>query len=312
MSRNTILTKFKINYMSVTHMNFFLFVILIAANILVPEIIFAAEPLAQNFPQKISERKSHTLDDETTEIRRHHLNRLDDRLKIDAAALHQTCKYESEISTAPPAKRVVLSFDDGPELGQTEYILEILKKHEIQGAFFLIGEKAKVHPALVRKILESGHHTVGNHSWSHPNFHEISLDQQANEVQKFEEAPANGPVKLLFRYPYGNSSCETNALLHSRGYRIVGWHVDSCDWAFDKAGMVDEKEAISCGVLAQNKNNFVEHVVSTVHAHKGGIVLLHEIHPNTIRKLEEIIVRLKEDGFIFGSIEDTDFVSSLR
>jgi peptidoglycan/xylan/chitin deacetylase (PgdA/CDA1 family) len=238
--------------------------------------------------------------------------RLDDRLKIEPAVLRQTCKYESEISTAPPARHVVLSFDDGPESGQTEYILEILKKHDINGTFFLIGEKAKSHPALVDNILESGRHTVGNHSWSHPNFHELSLNQQADEVLKYEEAPAHGPVKLLFRYPYGNSSCETNNLLHSRGYRIVGWHVDSCDWAFDKAGTVDAKEAISCGVLAQNKKNFVEHVVSTVRAHNGGIVLLHEIHPNTIKKLEEIIVRLKEEGFIFGSIEDLDFIPSLR
>jgi len=122
----------------------------------------------------------------------------------------------------------------------------------------------------------------------------------------------NGPVKLLFRYPYGNSSCETNQPLHSRGYRIVGWHVDSCDRAFDKAGSVDAKEALSCGVLAQNRSNYVDHVVSTVRAHNGGIVLMHEIHPNTIKKLEEIIVRLKQEGFIFGSIEDPDISPSLR
>jgi peptidoglycan/xylan/chitin deacetylase (PgdA/CDA1 family) len=75
---------------------------------------------------------------------------------------------------------------------------------------------------------------------------------------------------------------------------------------------VDAKEALSCGVLAQNRSNYVDHVVSTVRAHNGGIVLMHEIHPNTIKKLEEIIVRLKQEGFIFGSIEDPDISPSLR
>ena len=76
-------------------------------------------------------------------IRQHHLSRLDDRLKTDPVVLHQTCKYESEISTAPPMKRVVLSFDDGPDPVQTEYILDVLKKYDISGTFFVIGEKAK-------------------------------------------------------------------------------------------------------------------------------------------------------------------------
>jgi len=272
----------------------------------------AAEPTTTVLSKESSAGNGHSLEAETAAIRKHHLSRLNERLAIDPLVLHQTCRYESEISTAPPSKRVVLSFDDGPDPHQTEYILEILKKHDIGGTFFLIGEKAKLHPTLVAKIQEGGRHTIGNHSWDHPNFHEISVDQQASEVLRYEEEPATGPVKLLFRYPYGNSSCETNALLHSRGYRIVGWHVDSCDWAFDKSGSVDAKEAFACGVLAQNKNNYIEHVVSSVRAHNGGVVLMHEIHPNTIRMLEEIIVRLKQDGFVFGTIEDVNFAPSLR
>jgi peptidoglycan/xylan/chitin deacetylase (PgdA/CDA1 family) len=293
-------------------MNIFCIVSLLALECFVLGTVFAAEPVAGIVSEETSASKSHTLEEETLAIRKHHLSRLDERQRTEALVLRQTCKYESEISTAPPGKRVVLSFDDGPDPVQTEYILEILKKHDISGAFFLIGEKAKSHPALVAKIRESGRHTIGNHSWDHPNFHDISTSQQADEVLKYEESPSAGPVKLLFRYPYGNSTCDTNELLHTRGYRIVGWHIDSCDWAFDKSGSVDAKEALSCGVLAQNKNNYIEHVVSTVRAHNGGIVLMHEIHPNTIKMLEEIIVRLKQEGVTFGSIEDTDFVSSLR
>ncbi|WP_319239268.1 polysaccharide deacetylase family protein [uncultured Propionivibrio sp.] len=254
----------------------------------------------------------HTREEETAVIREHHFRRLDTRLATEPAILRQTCRYESEISTPPPPGRVALSFDDGPEPGQTDYILDILARQGISGTFFLIGEKSSAHPELTARILASGKHTVGNHSWSHPNFHAIPPEQQREEILRYEEPASPGPVKRLFRYPYGNSSCEANELLHARGYRIVGWHIDSCDWAFDRNGSIDPKEAISCGVLAQNRHNYVEHVVSTVRAHRGGIVLMHEIHPNTLARLEEIIVRLKEEGFLFGAIEDPEFLPSLR
>ncbi|HZX31119.1 MAG TPA: polysaccharide deacetylase family protein [Rhodocyclaceae bacterium] len=254
----------------------------------------------------------HSPEEETTKTRQHHLKRLADRLTVDPAVLRQSCKYESDISTRPPAKRVALTFDDGPEPGRTEFILETLKKHEIKAAFFLIGRKAEQHPQLVAQIRAAGHHVAGSHSWDHPNFHDISVEEQAKEVLKSDGLLMGDQTLKLFRYPYGNSTCDTNNLLRTHGYRIVGWHVDSCDWAFDRTGSIDTKEAVSCGVLAQNRSDFVGHVVSSVRGHNGGIVLLHEIHPNTLKRLDEIIVKLKEDGFVFGSIDEPEFAPSLR
>ena len=118
-------------------------------------------------------------------------------------------------------------------------------------------------------------------------------------------------TKKLFRYPYGNSTCETNRLLKTEGYSIVGWHVDSCDWAFDRTGKVNAREALECGVLPQYTDNFVEHVVSAVRAHNGGIVLLHEIHSNTVHQLDSVIERLKAEGFVFGALDEEAFASSL-
>ena len=78
--------------------------------------------LAGGPPTAVTDEKpsvgGHSLDEKPGKIRRHHIKRLEDRVNVDSALLHQTCRYESEISTAPPAKRVVLSFDDGPEPGQ--------------------------------------------------------------------------------------------------------------------------------------------------------------------------------------------------
>ena len=256
----------------------------------------------------------HAHSQEIATIRRHHLQRLDDKLNIAPQVLIDNCRFESDISTRPPQKRVALTFDDGPEPGQTEQILAVLARYNITAAFFMIGEKMQRHPELVARVRDAHHQIVGNHSWNHPNFHEIAPALQADEVLR-EEAllgAAGAPPQKLFRYPFGNSSCETNTLVHTRGYRIVGWHIDSCDWAFEKTGAVDFQEATSCGVLPQYRADYVGHVVSAVRARNGGIVLMHEIHPNTVAKLEEVVRQILADGYTFGTVLDADFEPSLR
>ncbi len=246
-------------------------------------------------------------------IRTHKLKHFDDKLTKPAQELAQHCTYESDIATAPPPKRVALTFDDGPEPTQTDIILDVLAKRGLHATFFMIGEKAKRYPDLVAKVRAAGHLVIANHSWDHPNFHDISSAAQADEVARAEALLDKDlqPIKL-FRYPYGNSTCQTNALLHERGYKIVGWHVDSCDWAFDRTGAVDAKEAASCGVLPQYRSNYAGHVLSNIRAHHGGIVLMHEIHPSTVRQLGEIVDDILADGFTFGTVIDPEFASSLR
>ena len=92
----------------------------------------------------------------------------------------------------------------------------------------------------------------------------------------------------------------------------MGWHVDSCDWAFDANGGVDSKEALECGVLPAYRKDYVGHVLSALRAHRGGIVLMHEIHPNTLKSLEAIIEALLAAGYTFGSLKDEGFAGSLR
>ena len=250
--------------------------------------------------------------EDTAAIRRHHINKLTERLSTDEETLKQSCRFESEIALAPPAKQIALTFDDGPEPLQTEFILAILKKYQIPATFFMIGEKVRAHPELLKLVQDSGYGVIGQHSWSHPNFHDISTDQQSEEILKnYAETKAFNTAQL-FRYPYGNSTCAANQLLKSINQHIVGWHVDSCDWAFDRKASVDLKEALSCGVSAQNRSNYQGHVISAVHAHNGGIVLMHEIHPSTLKQIDDIIRRLLEEGYVFKSLAEPSFEKYFR
>lgn len=255
---------------------------------------------------------AHHHDEDTRRIRKHHLSRALDRLVTEPAVLEQSCKYESDIATAPPVNRVALTFDDGPSPGATEFILELLKKYNITATFFMVGKQAQENPELVGMVRAASHQLVANHSWDHPNFHEIDPAAQADEVERNEALLAVPQSPKLFRYPYGNSSCETNTLVHAHGYKIVGWHIDSCDWAYDKTGKIDAREAMACGVAPQYQGDYVGHVVAAARARKGGIILMHEIHRNTLKQLEAVITRLLAEGFVFGSVLDPEFQSSLR
>jgi peptidoglycan-N-acetylglucosamine deacetylase len=246
-----------------------------------------------------------------------HLNRIQERLAGTSQAIAQHCRFESEINTPVPPKLVALTFDDGPEPGQTEHIVGVLKRHQVPATFFVIGAKAKRHPELLALVQALPGVRVGNHSWSHANFHHLPPATQLLEIERNDtlltEALAQQPAPIkLFRYPFGNSSCEANARVHALGYRIVGWHVDSCDWAFDDDGAVDAHEALGCGVLAAFHRDFLGHVLSATRAHHGGILLLHENRPNTVRQLDTLITRLKAEGYVFTTPDDPALVPSLR
>lgn len=246
------------------------------------------------------------------EIRTARARSLAEQMNQPVEAVRQRCRFESDIATPPPPGVVSLSFDDGPEPGATQAILALLDKHQIPASFFLIAAKAQRHPELAALVKAHPLALVGNHSWSHPNFHDIAPGRQASELERSDTTLAALEATKLFRYPYGNSSCEANTQLQQLGYRIVGWHVDSCDWAFDKTGSIDAHEAKICGVDKANREHFVDHVVTAVKARKGGIVLLHEIHPNTLAQLDALVQRLLAEGFRFAPLTDAGFQPSLH
>ncbi len=246
-------------------------------------------------------------------MRHTHLVRLREHLEKPEEELHRTCRFESDIATLPPEGVVALTFDDGPEPGHTEAILAVLARHRVPATFFLIAEKAKAHPELVELARALPGAVIGNHSWSHPNFHDIAVEEQAREVGSADALlRADLGATPLFRYPYGNSSCETNERVHTLGYRIVGWHVDSCDWAFDGPRGLTASEALSCGVLPAYRHDFLGHVVANVRAHRGGVVLMHETHDISVDNLDALIVKLEAEGYRFSTPAAQEFEASLR
>ena len=67
-------------------------------------------------------------------------------------------------SVATADSVVAFTFDDGPQPGNTDAVLDALAAHGARATFFLIGERAVAHPDLVQRMVDDGHE-LANHGW---------------------------------------------------------------------------------------------------------------------------------------------------
>ncbi len=136
------------------------------------------------------------------------------------------------------ARRVALTFDDGPDPAWTGAILDTLASRNTIASFFVIGRQVQQYPALARRITDAGHE-IGNHTFSHPDL--AGLSETAVHVElatagRVIEA-VTGHRPLLFRPPYiGDARPATEerlrpmAVATSLGLRTAGLEVDTRDW----------------------------------------------------------------------------------
>jgi peptidoglycan-N-acetylglucosamine deacetylase len=121
-----------------------------------------------------------------------------------------------------------LTFDDGPHPDSTPRLLEILRRHDAHGTFFMVGISASAHPEQMRKVAEAGH-AVCNHSWDHPSFPFIASDERRRQIRACEKALAPYGQRF-FRPPYGEQSLASRIDAWRLGYRVVTWSANSADW----------------------------------------------------------------------------------
>jgi cellulose synthase/poly-beta-1,6-N-acetylglucosamine synthase-like glycosyltransferase/peptidoglycan/xylan/chitin deacetylase (PgdA/CDA1 family) len=187
-------------------------------------------------------------------------------------------------------KRVALTFDDGPDEQFTGPILDTLASRHAVASFFVVGRQVQHLPELARRIVEEGHE-IGNHSWSHPDFAQLSTAAVRMELAatgRVIEA-VTGHRPLLFRPPYiGDARPATEdrlrpmAIANELGYRVAGLEIDTKDW-FE----TDPQKIIANALSALERKN-------------GRIVLLHDAggdRASTIAALGPLIDSLRARGY---------------
>ncbi len=105
---------------------------------------------------------------------------------VAPAAINTCPAAKSTVQRTVPATQannVALTFDDGPSPTWTPQILDILKRNNVQATFFVIGENARAHPDIVKRIYAEGHF-IGNHTQTHPNMKNLAASAQASQLDQ--------------------------------------------------------------------------------------------------------------------------------
>ena len=200
-------------------------------------------------------------------------------------------------SVRMPRKTVALTFDDGPDPKWTPQMLDVLKKHDARGSFFMVGGNVAKHPELVQRVLAEGHE-VGNHSYTHadladaPDWRirlELSLTQRAL-------SGAAGVKTRLMRLPYSGSPLGTTGaqwraaqVVGEAGYLVVFTDGDTKDWQHP-------------GVEAM-----VQSAVDSTKGGQGAIIMLHDAggdRAEVVKAVDQIIATLKPRGYEFTTLAE--------
>ena len=160
-------------------------------------------------------------------------------------------------------------------------VLAALAKQCTKATFFVVGEMVALYPEIVKELAEQGH-TIGTHTWSHPNLAKLSLPDVTREIEATFDAAQKAspePVAPFFRYPYLSSSKVTVDYLKSRNIGQFAIDIDSSDW----------RVRSSKGVIAR--------VMAGLKKRGRGIILMHDIHKWTADALPELLADIRAGGY---------------
>lgn len=136
---------------------------------------------------------------------------------------------------------LALTFDDGPHPELTPRLLDQLREYEMTGTFFVIGELAREHPQIVRRIVAEGHE-LGNHTYTHGDPDEtptsVLLDEVRQTCELLEDI-AGVDVRIV-RPPKGRLSMAKLLGLWKQKQTVVLWNVEPRDHDMNSTDEMDE------------------------------------------------------------------------
>ncbi|WP_121354493.1 polysaccharide deacetylase family protein [Flavisolibacter nicotianae] len=206
--------------------------------------------------------------------------------------------------TARNRKKIVLTFDDGPDASWTPNVLDILSQKHVPATFFLVGKNMEQNVPLVKRIYREGHE-IGNHTFLHPNVAEISPRRAVIEMEatRLLIECITGRSTVLFRAPYNADftpqkweELQPVALARTKNYLDIGESVDPEDWQPGVSADTIFHRVISRKAELEASNQ------------GGNIILLHDAGGDTreatIEALPRIIDYFQKRGYTFTTVAE--------
>ena len=209
---------------------------------------------------------------------------------IGPASGAQLARYDAAYLGDTTKKVLYLTFDAGYENGCTVKILDVLKKHEVPAAFFLVGNYIEKNADLVRRMVSEGH-TVGNHTMHHYDMSKLTdkdaFQKELEDLENLYREAVGQPLPKFYRPPQGIYSEENLRLAKELGYKTVFWSLAYVDWNNDSQ---PTREQAFAKLLPRT--------------HDGAVVLLHSTSQTNAEILDELLTKWKSMGYTFAPISD--------
>lgn len=206
------------------------------------------------------------------------------------ATAEQLSQYHAAYLGDTSQPIIYLTFDSGYENGCTTQILDVLKKHEVPAAFFLVGNYLEQNPDLVQRMVNEGH-IVGNHTYHHCDMSKIAdkdtFAKELHDVEALYQEITGEEMKKFYRPPQGIYSEENLKMADEMGYHTVFWSLAYVDWINDK--QPTSEQAFS---------KLIPRI------HNGAVVLLHSTSQTNAQILDELLTRWEQLGYRFGTLEE--------
>ena len=206
------------------------------------------------------------------------------------ASIQEMKQYDAYYMAEGEEKKLYLTFDCGYENGNTEAILDALKKHNVSATFFVVGHYLESAPELVKRMVEEGH-TVGNHTYHHPDMSKISdksaFEKEMNDTAALYCEITGQEMPMYYRPPQGKYSTQNLKMAKEMGYSTFFWSLAYVDWNVDDQPSHDEAFQKLTGRV-----------------HPGAVVLLHNTSKTNGEILDELLSKWEEMGYTFGELAE--------
>ena len=195
-----------------------------------------------------------------------------------------------DISEFTNKKLLAFTFDDGPSLNNTNYLLDNLDKFNARVTFFVLGSRVNQYKDTLTRAYNMGNQ-IGSHTYNHINLTKIDDYTLMKEIRDTNTNIKNiiGVEPSIIRPPYGSVNNHVKEV--SNMYTIL-WNIDTNDWKY------------------KDKNRICDEIVQN--AKDGSIVLLHDLYKTSVEGALLAMEKLYNEGYAFVTIDEMVKIKEIK